>query len=99
MTSKALTGFTLNGISPKIVILHGLFGSSRNWRSIAQRLNQETKRMVQAIDLPNHGANERIDKALSSNYVIASVEETIGVGECAVIGHSMVKMSLYKQCL
>jgi esterase len=85
-----LTGFTLNGIGSKIVILHGLFGSSRNWRSIAQKLSQTTGRTVQAIDLPNHGANERTDKVLSCDQVISSVKETIGDERYVVIGHSMV---------
>ena len=85
-----LTGFTLNGIGSKIVILHGLFGSSRNWRSVAQRLNQATGRMVQAIDLPNHGANERKNEVLSCDQVINDVKKTIGDENCAVIGHSMV---------
>lgn len=91
MVSKALTGFALNGVGPKIAIFHGLFGSSRNWKSIAHRLNQEMGRIVQAIDLPNHGGNERIDRRLSPNRIIASVRETIGSEKCAIIGHSMVK--------
>ncbi|MCY4305104.1 MAG: alpha/beta fold hydrolase [Aestuariivita sp.] len=38
---------------PALVIAHGLFGSARNWGSIAKRLSDE--RQVIAVDLRNHG--------------------------------------------
>jgi len=39
--------------SPQIVFLHGLLGSSRNWRSIGKALSERYH--VYAIDLPEHG--------------------------------------------
>lgn len=39
---------------PPLVILHGLFGSARNWHTIARRLAAEHR--VFAVDLRNHGS-------------------------------------------
>jgi len=41
------------GQGEPLVILHGLFGSSDNWRSIASALSE--KRQVISVDLRNHG--------------------------------------------
>ena len=38
---------------PALIIVHGLFGSARNWGAIAKRLSDE--RQVIAADLRNHG--------------------------------------------
>ena len=42
-----------------VAILHGLFGSGRNWRSIAQQL--AARHRVLALDLRNHGASPWAD--------------------------------------
>lgn len=39
--------------NPVIVFLHGLLGSSRNWRSVAKALSDDYH--VYALDLPEHG--------------------------------------------
>jgi esterase len=44
---------TGNPALPKIVFLHGLLGSSRNWRSVCNSLSEE--RHTFALDLRNHG--------------------------------------------
>ena len=41
------------GVGPPLAILHGLFGSGRNWASMAQRLAAHHR--VIAVDLRNHG--------------------------------------------
>ena len=43
------------GDGPPLAILHGLFGSGRNWATIAQRLAAHYR--VIALDLRNHGAS------------------------------------------
>ena len=43
------------GSGPPLVILHGLFGSARNWATVAKRLAEH--RRVLALDLRNHGAS------------------------------------------
>lgn len=43
------------------MILHGLFGSSRNWKTIASSLSQRLRQKVICIDLPNHGKSVQFD--------------------------------------
>jgi esterase len=45
----------VNFIIPPLIILHGLFGSSTNWKSIAQCLTKSYS--VDRVDLRNHGAS------------------------------------------
>jgi pimeloyl-ACP methyl ester carboxylesterase len=47
------------GGRPDLVLLHGLFGSSANWQSIARRF--ETERRVIVPDLRNHGRSPHGD--------------------------------------
>ena len=43
------------GSGPPLVVLHGLFGSSGNWRGIAREL--AATHSVHCVDLRNHGAS------------------------------------------
>ena len=38
---------------PPLVVLHGLFGQSRNWRSFARSLEEDFR--IWTLDLRNHG--------------------------------------------
>jgi esterase len=74
---------------PPLVILHGLFGSARNWGAIGKRLS--TRRRVLAMDLRNHGASPRAD-AMDYPGMAADVAESAeaaGAAPAAVLGHSM----------
>ena len=74
---------------PPLVVLHGLFGSARNWGAIGKRLS--SKRRVLAMDLRNHGASPRAD-AMDYASMAADVAETMeaaGAAPAAVLGHSM----------
>ena len=76
------------GTTP-IVVLHGLFGSSRNWNMIARRLAPDHR--VHALDLRNHGASpwaDRMDYPAMAEDVAAYVEAH-HLAPCAVLGHSM----------
>jgi pimeloyl-ACP methyl ester carboxylesterase len=42
-------------LGPPVVIMHGLFGSKQNWRSISKSLANKLNAPVFALDLPNHG--------------------------------------------
>jgi pimeloyl-ACP methyl ester carboxylesterase len=72
-----------------IIILHGLFGSSRNWTSIARKLSVNNR--VLTLDLPNHGASswtdsvsyELLSKLISEFMVEHDLEGA------TVLGHSM----------
>jgi len=72
-----------------IIILHGLFGSKRNWSAIAKRLS--THHRVICVDLRNHGESPWIDAmdypALSHD--VADLIDRLELGPCTVIGHSM----------
>lgn len=77
------------GAGAPLVILHGLFGSKRNWASVAAALAGH--RRVFAADLRNHGASpwdERHDYPALAADVARLIETRIG-GPAAVIGHSM----------
>ncbi|MBL1434584.1 MAG: alpha/beta fold hydrolase [Rhodobacteraceae bacterium] len=71
-----------------LVIVHGLFGSARNWRVLQKRL-AETRRVI-AVDLRNHGSSFWDDdnsyEALADD--LAEVIAAHG-GVADVLGHSM----------
>lgn len=72
-----------------VVILHGLFGSARNWASIAQRLASAHR--VVALDARNHGASPWAD----TNSYAEMAEDVLqalrarGLARAALLGHSM----------
>jgi pimeloyl-ACP methyl ester carboxylesterase len=73
---------------PPILIVHGLFGSARNWGAIAKRL--ALSRQVISVDMRNHAgspwmpSNSYPDMAADLAGVIAAHG-----GQADVIGHSM----------
>ncbi len=72
-----------------VVVMHGLFGSGRNWMTAARRLASAHR--VYAFDLRNHGTSPHVD-TMSYPEMAADVQETIadlGVGPVALVGHSM----------
>jgi esterase len=77
------------GAGASLVILHGLFGSKRNWTSIASSLGRHHR--VLAVDLRNHGMSPWDDRhdypALAAD--IARFIELEAGGRAPVIGHSM----------
>jgi pimeloyl-ACP methyl ester carboxylesterase len=77
------------GEGDPLVILHGLFGSKRNWWSIARQL-AATRRVVVA-DLRNHGASpwDPVHDYPALAADVARLIETRLGGRAAVIGHSM----------
>ena len=77
------------GDGPPVVVLHGLFGSARNWAGIAKRL--AARRRVLTLDLPNHGDSPwsaAMDYASMADAVRAFITER-GLEAPAVLGHSM----------
>ncbi|MCP4328877.1 MAG: alpha/beta fold hydrolase [Alphaproteobacteria bacterium] len=77
------------GEGPPLIILHGLFGSGRNWTSIARRLGDRHR--VYTLDLRNHGDSpwdpsmDYIDMAAD----VVAFMDVQGLETAAVIGHSM----------
>ena len=77
------------GAGDPLVILHGLFGSARNWGAIGKRLS--ARRRVLAMDLRNHGASPRAG-AMDYPAMAGDVAETMeaaGAAPAALLGHSM----------
>lgn len=88
MTALALAAIEY-GDGPPLAILHGLFGSGRNWAGIAQRLAARNR--VIAFDLRNHGASpwaETMDYAEMAEDVRTSLRAR-GHRRVALLGHSM----------
>jgi esterase len=74
---------------PPLAILHGLFGSGRNWATLAQRL--ATERLVILFDLRNHGASPWAD-AMSYAEMAEDLRVAMaarGHRRYALLGHSM----------
>ncbi|TDO52537.1 pimeloyl-ACP methyl ester carboxylesterase [Kribbella sp. VKM Ac-2527] len=72
-----------------VVVMHGLFGSGRNWMTAARRLADSHR--VFAFDLRNHGSSPHVP-TMSYPEMAEDVRETIaglGVGPVALVGHSM----------
>jgi esterase len=81
--------FTETGAGPPLVILHGLFGSNRNWASLARQLG-ETHRVF-ALDLRNHGASPWAETMTYREMAedVAAFLERHGLQGATVLGHSM----------
>lgn len=73
---------------PALLIVHGLFGSGRNWRAIAKRFSSD--RQVIVVDMRNHGdsfwsdEHSYADLADDLVQVLAQID-----GQVDVLGHSM----------
>lgn len=77
------------GSGPPLVILHGLFGSSDNWQTLAKRFGDS--RTCHLLDLRNHGRSPHYDThaypAMAAD-VIAYLDAR-DITDAAVLGHSM----------
>ncbi|WP_050526661.1 alpha/beta fold hydrolase [Pseudorhodobacter aquimaris] len=73
---------------PPLLIVHGLFGSARNWGVIARRMAAD--REVLAVDMRNHGESPWMP-AQSYADMAADLAEVIAAhgGRMDVMGHSM----------
>jgi len=79
-----------DGKGKKILILHGLFGSSDNWTTFARMLGNKGYDVTLA-DLRNHG---RSPHAIDMNYGLMAEDvseliEDININGCILAGHSM----------
>ncbi|MDX6752536.1 alpha/beta fold hydrolase [Geminicoccaceae bacterium 1502E] len=72
-----------------VLVLHGLLGQGRNWGAIARALEGEASLWL--VDLRNHGASpwraEMTYEAMAAD--LAALIEREGLGQAALIGHSM----------
>ena len=75
--------------SEPLIILHGFFASSRNWRQIAKKLAEHCQAFV--LDLRNHGSSPHdpeMDYPSMAGDLIAFMDEH-GLERASILGHSM----------
>jgi esterase len=72
-----------------LVILHGLFGSARNWKTIGKALADDYR--VIAIDMPNHGSSPWQDDVSYTAMAdtVGDFLQAEGLAGAPVLGHSM----------
>ena len=89
MNVVAKLAFDDLGEGPPLIILHGLFGSARNWQSVARRLARHHR--VICVDQRNHGRSEHTarfdyaDLAADLGHLIDDLE----LPRVGLVGHSM----------
>lgn len=81
--------FVSEGDGPPVVILHGLFGSGRNWAGIAKQL--AASRRVYLVDARNHGASPWADGMTYEDMAqdVADLIQAENIDRPIMIGHSM----------
>jgi pimeloyl-ACP methyl ester carboxylesterase len=78
-----------SGRGPALVVLHGLFGSGDNWRSLAKDFAGQAR--VLLVDMPNHGSSPHTDD-MHYEAMADAVRELIeerGIAPAFLLGHSM----------
>ncbi|MGA9119472.1 MAG: alpha/beta fold hydrolase [Bacteroidota bacterium] len=81
--------FRRHGSGLPLLILHGLFGSSNNWNTLAKRLGEHFT--VYAVDLRNHGHSPH-DPVHTYPSMAADILEFMdqeGISSSFLLGHSM----------
>lgn len=75
--------------APPLIILHGFFASSRNWKFIAEKL--AARQRVFVVDLRNHGASPH-DPLMDYPSMAKDVRQFMsqrGLSRASLLGHSM----------
>ena len=81
--------YNIQGDGEPLLILHGLFGSARNWSGIARRLGEDYR--VIAVDLRNHGDSGHA-AAMTYADMVADLDgllQELGLESAYFLGHSM----------
>lgn len=89
MTGSVQLNAHVEGEGGEVVLLHGLFGSARNWLSVQRAL--ATRWRVHALDLRNHGGSpwaEPMDYPSMAADVAAYCERHCSAAP-VLLGHSM----------
>nr|CAG8501137.1 10257_t:CDS:10 [Entrophospora candida] len=76
---------------PPLLILHGLFGSKQNWKSLAKMFAQSLNTSVYALDLRNHGDSPHSSivnyKIMSDDVAKFIIDHKLN--QAIIMGHSM----------
>ena len=82
------TEYGTTGNAPALLIVHGLFGSGRNWGVIAKRMSDQ--RRVVTVDMRNHGDSPRAQTQSYPEMAADLAEVITHLGApMDVCGHSM----------
>ncbi|MFQ5658897.1 MAG: alpha/beta fold hydrolase [Gammaproteobacteria bacterium] len=81
--------YRMLGQGEPVIILHGLFGSKRNWSTIAGQLADTCK--VITVDLRNHGDSGHADSMTYTDMAsdVLAVMRECRLDKASLIGHSM----------
>lgn len=81
--------YTELGHGRPVIILHGLFGSARNWQGIARALAENYH--VITPDLRNHGQSPHLDSMSYSEMAndVITIADKLNLDEIIIVGHSM----------
>jgi esterase len=90
--------YTCTGEGPPLLIIHGLFGSSRNWRTLSQQFSNNFT--VISVDLRNHGDSPHLDEmsyqAMGEDVI--QLLDQLQISKTSVLGHSMGGKVAMKLC-
>ncbi|GAB0115141.1 alpha/beta fold hydrolase [Acidisoma sp. C75] len=89
LLQATIQGVAADGRAP-VLLLHGLFGSARNWGAHQKALAAEGRQVI-ALDLRNHGESPH-GPVPDYATLAADVAETLGHlghARCRLLGHSM----------
>jgi pimeloyl-ACP methyl ester carboxylesterase len=77
------------GEATPLVVLHGMFGSGRNWHSIAKQMS--ARRRVFTLDARNHGRSAWAEPMTYSEMVddLRAFLDERGLSRICLLGHSM----------
>lgn len=100
-SSKILYHEVLHSVASKtfpdsIIILHGLFGSAQNWRSLGKQLGLLLEQNVYALDLRNHGYSFHHPE-MNYNIMANDVQHWMikhNIPSATILGHSMVRYDM-----
>lgn len=74
-----------------LIIVHGLYGSKQNWRSLSKAFAQKTGKPVYTVDLRNHGESphsEAMDYSSMAGDIIHFCESR-SLSNISLVGHSL----------
>ncbi len=84
-----LLHYSETGNGEPLIILHGLFGSNKNWQSLARVFSRHFK--VFTLDLRNHGQSFH-HREMNYTVMVGDVYRLtchLEIDSCSLIGHSM----------